>query len=185
MIELLKASNRKILSQLDEFDQDINIESAANDRQGKLYSMKSTGDTNFTVGIFDLLYNENIKKVKTLKKCFVERIAREMSNYVETVKDRIQYASLTTIDGIVAPKIEILIKSINASSTRDATNVAANSERGEQIGISTPSENLCEKNITLFALKLNKDEVSELSVPRTQYSRQSHTHHIVTGQKAK
>ena len=50
---------------------------------------------------------------------------REMSNISDTVKDRIQYAILTAIGGIVAPRIEPAIRSIDASSGRDATSDAA------------------------------------------------------------
>ena len=39
------------------------------------------------------------------------------------------------IDNIVAPKIELAIRSINASSGRDVTSVTANSDCGERIGI--------------------------------------------------
>ena len=52
-----------------------------------------------------------------------------MSNIVDTVEDRIQNANLTAIDNIVAPKIELAIRSINASSGRDTTSVSASSER--------------------------------------------------------
>ena len=57
-------------------------------------------------------------------------IDREMSNIVDTVEDRIQNAILTAIDNIVAPKIELAIRSINSSSGRDVTSVTPNSERG-------------------------------------------------------
>ena len=63
-----------------------------------------------------------------------------------TVEDRIQNAILTTIDNIVAPKIELAIRSINASSGRDVTSVTANSERGEHVGINAPFENASENN---------------------------------------
>ena len=53
-----------------------------------------------------------------------------MSNIVDTVEDRILNAILTAIDSIVAPKIELSIRSINVSSGRVATSVTANSERG-------------------------------------------------------
>ena len=58
-----------------------------------------------------------------------------MSNIVDTVEDRIQNAILTAFDNIVAPKIELAIKSINASSGRDVTSVTVNSKRGEHVGI--------------------------------------------------
>ena len=39
-----------------------------------------------------------------------------MSNFGNIVEDKIQNAILTAIDNIVAPKIELAIMSINASS---------------------------------------------------------------------
>ena len=128
--------------------------------------------------------NENMVIVKTLERCFVERIDREMSNFVETVEDKTQNAILTTIDSIVAPKIELAFRLINASSGQDATSFTAISERGEEIGITACFENVSEGNVTLHVLNMNAqtrnnipDEVSELSVPGAHYDRQSHTHH--------
>ena len=74
-------------------------------------------------------------KVKTLERCSNERIDKEVSNMVDTVEDRIKNAILTAIDNIVAPKNELAIRSTNAPSERDATNVAANSECREHVGI--------------------------------------------------
>ena len=95
--------------------------------------------------------------MKTLDRCFNERVYREMSNIVDTVEDRIQKAILTAIDSIVAPKIELAIKSINASSARDATSVTANPDRGEQSGITAPFENVSERNNTLHVLSTNDE----------------------------
>ena len=122
--------------------------------------------------------------VKTFERCFNERIDREMSNIVDTVADRIQNAILTAIENIVAPKIELAIRSINASSGRDVTSVSANSERREHVGISTLFENASGNNNTLVVSNVNDetrqnnpDEVSELSVSETRFDRQAHTHH--------
>ena len=79
--------------------------------------------------------------MKTLEKCFDERIDWEMNNFVDTFEDRIQNAILTAIDCIVAPKVDLAIRSINASSGRDATSVTANSERAEHVGINASFEN--------------------------------------------
>ena len=107
-----------------------------------------------------------------------------MSNIVDTVEDRIQNAILTAIDNIVAPKIQLTIRSINASSGRDVTSVTAISERGEHVGINASFENTSRNNNTLHVLNINDetrqnipDEVSELSVPETHFDRQAHTHH--------
>ena len=93
--------------------------------------------------------------VETLERCFNERKDREMSNFVNTVEDRIQNAILTAIDSIVAPNIELAIRSINASSGKDATSVAANSERGKHVGISAAFENAPGNNNVLHVSNVN------------------------------
>ena len=122
--------------------------------------------------------------VKTLQRCSNERIDEEMSNIVDTLENRIQNAILAAIDNIVAPKIELAIRSINASSGRDVTSVAANSKRGEHVGINASFENASENNNMPDVSNGNDetrrdfpDEVSELSVSGTRFDRQSHTHH--------
>ena len=65
--------------------------------------------------------------VKTLERCSNEKIDREMNNIVDTVEDRIQNAILTAIDSIVAPKVELAIRSFKASSGQDETSVTSNS----------------------------------------------------------
>ena len=186
-------SNRRRLSQLDDFDQDMIIGNAVSERQENVVVNEGTNDRNFTVGTSsnDSIVNVNAMSVKTLERCFNERIDREMSNIVDTVEDRIQNAILTAIENIVAPKIELAIRSINASSGRDATTVSANSERREHVGISTSFENASGNNNTLVVSNVNDDtrqnipdEVSELSVSETRFDRQPHTHHMVTGQTA-
>ena len=114
-----------------------------------------------------------------------------MNNIVDTVEDRIQNAILTTIDNIVAPKFELAIRSITASSGRDVTSVSANLERREQVGINAPFESASGSNDTLGVSKVNDEtrhniagEVSELSVPEAHFDRQAQTHHMVTGQTA-
>ena len=181
-----RQSNRRLLSQLDDFDQDIIIGNAVSERQENVVVNEGTNDQDFTVGTSssNSVANENAMNVKTLERCFNERIDREMSNIVDTVGDRIQSAILTAIDNIVAPKSELAIRSTNASSGRDATSVSANSERREHVGISTSFENASGNNNTLGVSNVNDetrhnipDEVSELSVSVTHFDRQPHTHH--------
>ena len=188
-----RQSNKRLLSQLDDFDRDMIIGNDASERQESVAVNKSTDDRDFTVGTSnnDSVVNGNALSVETFERCFNERIDREMSNIVETVEDRIQNAILTAIEIIVAPKIELAIRSINASSGRDATSVSANSERRERVGINASFENASKNNDTIDASNVNNetrqnipDEVSELSVPETYFDRQPHTHHMVTGQTA-
>ena len=188
-----RQSSRRLLSQLDDFDRDMIIGNAVGERQENAVVNEGTNDRDFTVGTSnnDSVNNGNAMSVKTLERCFNERIDREMSNIIDTVEDRIQNAILTAFDNIVAPKIELAIRSINASSGRDVTSVSANSEHREHVGINTSFENASGNNNTLGVSNVNDetrhnilDEVSELSVPETHFHRQSHTHHMVTGQAA-
>ena len=188
-----KQSNKRLLSQLNDFDQDMIIGNAASERQENTVVNEGTNDRDFTVGTSNdsSIVNGNAMSVKTLERCFNGRIDREMSNFVDTVEDRIQNAILTAIENIVAPKIELAIRSINASSGRYATSVSANSERREHVGISTSFENASGNNDTLGVLNVNDetrqnipDEVSELLVSETRFYWQPHTHHMVTGQAA-
>ena len=146
---------------------------------------EGTSDRDFTAGtsINNSAVNGNAMNVKTLERWFNERIDRDVRQIVDTVEDRIQNAILTAIDNIIAPKIEFAIRSINASSGRDATSVSANSERREHAGVNTSFENASGDNSTLGVSNVNDetrhnipDEVNELSVPETHFDRQAHTH---------
>ena len=184
-----RQSNKRLLSQLDDFDQDMIIGNATSARQESVVVNEGTNDQDFTVGTSNVssIVNENAMNVKTLERCFNERIDREMSSIVDTVEDRIQNAILTAIDNIVAPKIELAIRSIKASSGRDVTSVSANSERREHAGVDDSFENESENNNTLVVTNINdetrhniQEKVSELSVPGTHFDRQVQTHHIDT-----
>ena len=131
-----RQSNKRLLSQLDDFDEDMIIGSAASERQENTVVNEGTNDRDFTVGNSNnsSVVNGNAMSVKTLERCFNEKIDREMGNIIDTVEDRIQNAILAAIDNIVAPKIEIAIRSINAPSGRDVTSVSANSERRDMKG---------------------------------------------------
>ena len=181
-----RQSNNKLLSQLDDFDRDMIIGNAVSERQENAVVNEGTNDRDFTVGTSskDSIVNGNAMSVKTLERCFNERIDREMSNIVGTFEDRIQNAILTAIDNIVTPKIELAIRSINASSGRDATSASAGSERREHVGINASFENASGNDNPLGVSNVNDetrhdilDEVSELSVPETRFNRQPHTHH--------
>ena len=181
-----RQSNKRLLSQLDDFDQDMIIGNAVSERQENAVVNESTNDRDFTVSTSnnDSVVNGNAMSVKILERCFNERIDREMNNIIGTVEDRIQNVILTAIDNIIAPKIEQAIRSINASSVRDVTSVSANSERKERVGINASFENVSRNNDTLDVSNVNDetrhnipDEVSELSVPETHFDRQALTHH--------
>ena len=185
-----RQSNKRLLSQLDDFDQDVIIGNTASERRENVVVNESIDDQNFTGGTSNVssIVNENALNVKTLERCFNERIDREMSDIVDTVEDRIQNAILVAIDNIVAPKIELAIRSTNASSGRDVTSVSGNSERRDHERINTSFGSASENNSTLGLTNTNDetrrnphDRVSELSVAGTQFDQQSPTHHVASG----
>ena len=161
---------------MDDFDRDVIIGNAASERQEIVVVNEGTNDQDFTVGISsnNMAVNESTVNVKTLERCFTAKIDREMSNIINTVEARIQNGILTAIDNIVAPKIELAIRSLDASSGRDVTSMTANSERGEHVGVNASFENESGNNNILHVSNVNDetrhnipDEVSELLVPET------------------
>ena len=111
-----------------------------------------------------------------------------MSIITDTFQDRIQNATLTATDFINAPKIELVVGSVNASTAWEMASTRTELEREERVGISAPSESASENNKVLHLSNMNEetqnnilDDISELSVPGTRFDRQSHNHHMVTG----
>ena len=97
-----------------------------------------------------------------------------MGKIVDTLEDQIQNAFLTSIGSTITPKTKMAVRSINAASTRDATNVMAKGEHRECKEFSLFFGNASERKDTLHEFNANDetgnsilDEVSELSVPRT------------------
>ena len=131
-----RQSNSRLVSQLDDFDQDVIIGYAMSNRQEYATVNESTADQEFTVGNSDgdPSTNENVI-VKTSERCFIEKIDKEMGSFVDTVEDKIQNATSTAIDNIITLKIELAVWSIKAISGRYATSVMASSECGENIGV--------------------------------------------------
>ena len=184
----IRQSNKRLLSQLDDFDRDMIIGNAVSERQENAVVNEGTNDRDFTVGTSsnDSIVNGNTMSVKTLERCFNERIDRKMSNIDDTAEDRIQNAILTDIDNIVTAKIKLAIRSINASSGRDTTSVSASSKRREHVGFNASFENASGNDNTLGVSNVNDEtrhdipeEVSELSVTETRFNRLPHTHHTL------
>ena len=125
----------------------------------KIVVSEGTNDRDFTVGTSsnNIANNESTVNVETLERCFNERIDSEMNNIVDTVEGRIQNAILTAIDNIIAAKIELAFRSISAPSGQEVTSLAANSERGEHVGINTSFENASRNNNILQVSNVNDE----------------------------
>ena len=114
-----------------------------------------------------------------------------MGSIVDTVESRIQKAILTASDITSPPRIELAVRSMDASAGRNTTNITANSERGERIGITAFFKNAPKKNNRFQGLNLNDDtcrnildKVRKLSVTETHFDRKLHNRHYLTGQRA-
>ena len=68
---------------------------------------EGTNDRDLNVGTSSSFSatNENTVNMKTLERCFNEKVDIEMCNNVDPIADRIQNAILTAIVSIVATKI--------------------------------------------------------------------------------
>ena len=66
-----RQSNRRLLSQLDDFDQEMIIGSAASERQENIVVNEGTNNRDFTVGTSsnNIAINESTMNVKTLERC--------------------------------------------------------------------------------------------------------------------
>ena len=111
-----KQSNRRLLSQLDGFDQDVIIGNAADSVQQYVVFVDGTVDRWFTVNNSGSISttNENAVNVQTLERCFNEKIDSEMGNFVDAVGERIQKAIMIAIDNTITPRVELAVRSINA-----------------------------------------------------------------------
>ena len=71
-----KQSNRRFLGQLDDFDQDMIIGNAFNERQEITVANEGNNDRDFTNGISsnNSAVNGNAMNAKSLERCFNERI---------------------------------------------------------------------------------------------------------------
>ena len=69
-------SNRRLLSQLDDFDRDMIIGNAVSETQENAVVIEGTNDRDFTVGTSnkDSVIKGNAMSVKTLERRFNERI---------------------------------------------------------------------------------------------------------------
>ena len=81
-----RQSNKRLLSQLDNFDQDMIVGNAVSERQENAVVNEGTNERDFTVSTSnnDSVVNESTVNVNTLERCFNERIDREMSNIIDT-----------------------------------------------------------------------------------------------------
>ena len=137
-----KQENRWVLSQFNDFDQDVIIgDDLSSERQSAVVNSTPT-DCEYTANenVSNRTKNQNTVNVQTLKRCRTDKHHRATDALLETVEGRIQSAFLTIFDNFFTTRIELAVRSINESSGQDATFVAGNSERAEHMCPITSSE---------------------------------------------
>ena len=85
---MVSTHKKRLPSQLDECDQDKIIGNTMSDRLGNATGNEGTIDQELIVGNSDSnpAVNVNLVNVKTLERCFNEKIDREMGNIVALTK---------------------------------------------------------------------------------------------------
>ena len=61
--------------------------------------------------------------VHTLEKNFANKVRGEVDSVMTTVENRVRDAILTAIESLVIPRVELAMKSVNASSGRDENSI--------------------------------------------------------------
>ena len=152
-----KQQNRRYLSQLDDFDQDVFIADGLSSGRQMVLANSSPVDRELTVKELDI--NPTTKEisviVEILECCLADRIDKEKRKVVETVEKRIKKAILTATDYFITLPIELALKSINAFSGPDVANFRAKSKHAELIRITTCFEHLSDTNNTFHKLNVN------------------------------
>ena len=118
-----KRQNKRFLSQLNEFDTDFMI--GQNNHENQLDNRTNTDETKTTLNNTNNQVQVNGPQLDmhTLEKNIVDKVRSEVGSVMKTVETRVKYAVLTAIEGLVAPKVKLVRKSVNASSGQDADNL--------------------------------------------------------------
>ena len=94
----------------------------------------------------------------TFKRSMIDEALMELSDVVETVEEKIRNSVLTAIEIIITPRIELAIRSMNATSGWNTASVTSISERGEQTMINASFENLSARYFAFQEIK-NTDRI--------------------------
>ena len=109
-----------------------------------------------------------------------------MGNSVDTIGVWMQNPILTALDSFTIPRIELEVRSINASSGRDAASLTVNTEREEGTCLIAYFEDLSEGNEAFHksnAIDRTRGDIAHEATEASVsfFDRQSHTYYIVSG----
>ena len=98
--------NKKLLSQVENFDQDVIVGDVGSSGRQIVEVSIGPADQEFNVNfsVSNPTTNENPVNVQTFERCLIDWIDRETVNIVETVEERSQNDVLTTIQYFICPR---------------------------------------------------------------------------------
>ena len=128
--------NRRLLNQLYEFDRDVSAGNTIGNEIQNVEVNNGQADQRFTTNNNERIASTRKKTLDTqdLERSFTDWFTRKQGIVVETVKDKIQNAiffnhnqyPFFSLDNIISPRMELAVRSMNASSGRDVDSVTAN-----------------------------------------------------------
>ena len=190
---------------------DVEMVSARKKKQqnNKLFSQLSEGDTDFVIGQSNHdVQNENVDDVahrgtspdnanhltqvnyprvdmNTVEENFVSKVRSEVDNVMTIVETRVKNAALTAMENLVIPRVELAMKSTNASSGRSVDgNVLDPGQRdfsGNVEGLQMTTSSRIHSHTDLNKIDETPGNITveegDLVVNEKNIDRQSHTHH--------
>ena len=124
----------KLLSLLGEFDTDLLI--GQNNHEAQFESRVNTMEEYITsTNVNDLAQADSPQvDLHTLERSIAGTVRSEVENVMSSVQTRVQDAILTATESLVIPRVEVAMRSVNASSG-DANSVVPDPEQKDVLGI--------------------------------------------------
>ena len=140
--------NKRVFSQLIDFDRDIFLGDTACCEEQDVVVNGGLADREFVFFKNDGLAvaDENTVDLQRLERSLTDKIAREKRKFIEKVGKKIQNTFLAAINNIITPRLELTVRSVKASSGRDAASVTTNWERGTSMGHCPFQKRIRQKN---------------------------------------
>ena len=130
--------------------------------------------------------NSSQVDMHTRENNIVNKVRCEVDNLMTSVETRVQDAVLTAMENLVNPRVELAMKSVNASSGRGVSNVVMDPDRKAFSGIIENLQRTASSRINSHTDLNRFDETrsnitkegSDLSVIEKNMHRPTHTYHI-------
>ena len=186
-----KQQNKRLFSKLGEADTDFIIghsnHGLQTENRGNMVNVNTSSDnTNNPTQV-----NHSQVDVHTLEDYIVSKVQSEVDNVITTIETRVQDALLTAIENLVIPRVELALKSANASSGRSVdSNVLEPDQRdfsGNIEGLQMTALSRINSRTDSNRIDETRDNITveegDLLVNERNIDRQTHTHHSIISWK--